>query len=96
MKNHLPEAVSLDGYVLDVLDQDIVPPQPSVHFRDELLERPPALDASANRVVQLGLAGERLDQRMGLPGHQTVVVRHGYELVPPQLLLHSLERRRNE
>src|SRR5215218_8483371 len=54
------------------------------------------LDASAHRVVQLGLADERVDQRTGLPGQQPLVVGHGFKLVPPVLLQHSLQRRRGE
>jgi hypothetical protein len=33
--------------------------------------------------VKLGLAGKRLDQRIGLPGHRTVEVRHRHKLVEP-------------
>jgi hypothetical protein len=36
-------------------------------------------------VMQLALAGERLDQRVELPGHQAVEVGNGYKLVPPPL-----------
>ena len=96
VQDHLLKAASLGNDMLDILDRDVAPSYPRVHLGDERLERSRALDASAHRVVQLRLAGERLDQRIGLPGHQTVEVRHRLELVQPPLLLESRERRRRE
>src|SRR5262245_17094483 len=64
VENRLPKAASLAGDVLDVLDQDVVLAEPRVRFDDERLERPLAPDASAYGVVQLGLAGKRIDQRI--------------------------------
>ena len=63
---------------------------------DERPERLHALDASADRVVELGLAGERLDQRIGLPRDQAVEEGHGDELLAPALVQHLLEHRRGE
>ena len=90
MQNHLLEAASLGDDVLNVLDRDVALPEPRLRVREVRLEGPRALDASADRVVQLGLAGERLEQRIGLPGQQTFEVGHGYKLVPPPLIEQSL------
>jgi hypothetical protein len=55
---------------------------------------PGALDASAHRVVKLGLAGERVDQRSGLPRDQPCEVGHTGELVPTPGVLEVRARRR--
>jgi hypothetical protein len=73
-----------------------LPSQPRARLGDERPERSLAFDAPDYRVVQLGLAGERLDQRIGLPGQQTVEVRHRHELVEPLPFFDFRERRRRE
>ena len=87
MENHLLEAARLGDDVLDVLDRDVALREPRVRFADERLERPRALDPSSYRVVQLGLAGERLDQRVGLPGHKAGEVGDGVSLFALLLFL---------
>jgi hypothetical protein len=82
--------------MLDILDRDVAPSYPRVHLGDERVERSRALDASADGVVHLGLGGEGLDQRIGLPGQQTVEVRHRHKLVQPPFVLESRKRRRRE
>jgi len=59
---------------------------------DERFECSGALDTSAYRVVQLGLGGERPDQRIELPGHQTVEVRHRLKLIASPLVVELRER----
>ena len=51
----------------------------------EALEGASALDASADRVVQLGLSGERLDEGVGLPGHEPSEVGDGGQPLAPSL-----------
>jgi hypothetical protein len=67
MEDHFLKPVSLGDQVLDVLDRDVALPEPRTHFCHESLERPPALDASAHGVIQLGLPGERFDKCIKLP-----------------------------
>ncbi len=62
--------------------------EPRAHLGDERLERPRAPDPPAYRVVQLGLAGERLDQRIDLARHQPVEVRHDARDLAAPLVLH--------
>lgn len=64
--------------MLDVLDRDVALQEPRARLGDKRPKRLRALDASAYGVVKLGLAGERLDQRIGLPRKSTVEVGHGY------------------
>jgi hypothetical protein len=82
--------------MLDILDRDVAPSYPRVHLGDERFERSRALDACAHGVVQLGLGGKRLDQRIRLPGHQTVEVGHRHKLVQPPFVLEPRKRRRGE
>jgi hypothetical protein len=44
-----------------------------------------ALDLPADRMMQLGLARERPDQRVGLTGLQTSEVRHSQMVLTPRL-----------
>jgi hypothetical protein len=82
--DHLPNAAALGvDSVVDVLNRRVACREPRVGFGHVLSERPRALDASADRMVKLGLAGERLNQGVGLTGHQTGEERHGDELVTP-------------
>jgi hypothetical protein len=95
VENHLPKAAWLGDDTLDVLDRGVALPEPRLRFGDVRLERPRAPDAPAYGMVQLGLAGKRPDQRIELPGQQTVEERHGYKVALP-LLLDLLQRRRRE
>jgi hypothetical protein len=96
VQNHLFEAASLGYNMLDVLDRNVALGELLVRLGNERLERLYAPDAPAQWVVELGFAGERLDQRIRLSRHQTVEVRNvSYELVPP-LLLQSHARRCGE
>jgi len=96
VENHFVKAVSLSGDAVNVLDQDVAPPEPGVQFDDERLERPPAPDASTYRVMQFELAGERSDQLVELPGHETVPERHVDELALTPLLQSRQHRRREQ
>jgi hypothetical protein len=96
VQDHLLEAASLGDDMLDILDRDAAPAEPRVRFGDERLERPRTLDAPAHGVVQLRLAGEGFDQRIGLAGHQTGEVGNGHELVVAPLVLELCEHRRRE
>jgi hypothetical protein len=78
--------------VRDILDRDVAPSYPGVHLCDERPERARALDASPHGIVQLRLGGERLDQRVGLAGHQAVKVRHCLKLIPSPLVVKLRER----
>lgn len=86
---HLLEAVSLGNDVFHPLDRGIVLAQPGARFRGKRLEGPCATHAPAYGVVELWRDGERVDQRVEFPGHQTVEVGDGDQLAPA-LLFHSL------
>ena len=96
VQDHLLEAALREHDVADVLDRDVALLEPRSHSRDERLERRHALDASAHRVVDQRLAGERLDQRIRLPRQQAVEVRDGHEPVPPPRVQQPLQRRCGE
>jgi hypothetical protein len=96
VQEHLLEAAGLEDDVVDVVDGDVARLEPRAELRDERPERRLALDATADRVVDDGLAGERLDERIGLPREQPVEVRHRDELVAPAGVEDVLERRRGE
>jgi hypothetical protein len=96
VKNHLLKAASLEDDVLKVLDRGVALREPLPRVGKERLERLRALDASAYRVVHLGLARERLEQRIGLPRKQAVEVGHGDKLLAPPLIEQSLQNRRTE
>jgi hypothetical protein len=87
MEDHLLDTAGLGDHVVDVLNRGVAFLEPRGGFGDERRERPRTLDASANRMVQLGLAGEGVDQRVSLTDHQTGEVRDGDELLAPSLLL---------
>jgi hypothetical protein len=86
VENHLLEAALFGDDPLDVLDRHLVPSEPLVRLGDERPEGSNALDASPHRVMELGLADERLDQWVKLPRHQTVEVRDRHDLAPAHLL----------
>jgi hypothetical protein len=96
VENHLLKAAWLGDDVLDILDRRAALREPCVRIDHEGLERSKPLDASAQGIVQLGLAGERLDQSIVLAGHQTVEVGDRFELLPLPLLLQPLHDRRGE
>jgi hypothetical protein len=45
---------------------------------------------------ELGFAGERLDQRVGLTSDQPGEIGHWRKVIPPRLLFQSRERRRRK
>ena len=77
---------------VDVLDVDIACRQPRGHLGDEAPERAFALDPPAYRVMHLGHARERLDERVDLPGHQAVEEGHRPEALASVLLQYALQR----
>ena len=97
VEDHLLEAAVARGRRLDVLDRWRCAPRAtrSISATNALNARL-ALDPPAYRVMHLGLAGERLDQRIGLAGHQAVEEGHGDERVPPPLVQELLQHRRAE
>jgi hypothetical protein len=94
--DHLLEPARPHDHVVDVVDRHAPLREPGLSLGDERLERSRAPDASAHGVVVHRLAGERPHERIGLPGHQAVVVGHRVEPLPLPLLLQSRQRRRGE
>ena len=94
--DHLLEAAPLENGVLDVLDRGVVVSEPGAGLGDERPECGLALDPPADWIVHLGLDAERRDQRVGIPGQQTVEVGHRDECVPPTPVQDLLQCRRRE
>jgi hypothetical protein len=87
VNNVLLNSVAVHNDAVDLLDRDLAFLEPCVDCSDVRSKRPHALDPPADRIVQLGLAGERADQRVGLTGEQTGVVGHtDAHFTPPRLL----------
>jgi hypothetical protein len=61
---------------LHTADDGVARGQPGVGVGHEPLERAASLDAATDRVMQLWLAGERPDERVGLTGRHPGEVRH--------------------
>jgi hypothetical protein len=61
---------------VDIVDSGVARGQPSVGLGHEPLGGAAALDAATHRVMELRLARERPDERVGLTGHQPSEVRH--------------------
>jgi hypothetical protein len=77
---------------VDVLDVDVARRQPRGHVGDEAPERALAPDPPADRMMHLGQARERFDERVDLPGHQAVEEGHRSEALAAVLLEHALQR----
>ena len=92
---HLLEAALLRDDALDVFERGVTSREPFVRLAHEVPERPHPFDAPAQRMVQLRLAGEGLDQGIDLPDQQPVEVGHVHDL-SLLLLFQLLERRRGE
>ena len=96
VKHHLLEPVLVEDDVAEVLDRDVVARQPRTRVGHEGRERRDTPDPPAHGVVQLGFAGERLDQRIEPTGQQPVVVGHGHEGIAAALVEDLLEDRSTE
>ena len=81
---------------VDVLDLDVALRQPRDGLGDVAPERRLALDASAHRVMDLGHAGERADERVDLSAQQALVERHRSQTLAPAPVEDALQHRRRE
>jgi hypothetical protein len=96
VKDDLLDAAARRDDEIDVLDRDVALRDPGVGVRHEPAERVGALDAPAYRMMHLGLADERLDERVGLPGDQAVEIGHRREALLPALVQDALQGRGGE
>ena len=71
---------------VDVLDLGLAFRQPRVMSVTKCRNAPSPLIAPAYRVMHLGHARERLDERVDLPGHQAVEEGHRSEALAPVLV----------
>jgi hypothetical protein len=91
VEDDLLDAAARRDDEIDVLDRDVALRDPGVGVGHEPAERVGAPDATAYRVVQLGFAGERRDERVGLPGDQAVEIRHRRKVLVPALVQDALQ-----
>jgi len=88
---HFLESARGYAHVVHILDRDVLG-EPGLHLLRVALEGAHALDAAPLRMMQLGLTGERPDQRVGLPGHQAVEEGHRGEVLDPAPFLYPGQR----
>ena len=88
----LLEPARMRDQEVDVLDVDVALRHPGPGVGGIAPERGLAPDPPAHRMVHLGHAGERLDERVDLTGHQPVEERHRAHALALVLLEDLLER----